>query len=94
MRKPRMTEEEYLNTKACIERLRIDIHQLRKEKNQLVKKMQWYEFSKGKLKNTYESGLSYKYFGKRYKDLTKDEKKEYNKITTRLSRERKRNAKI
>ena len=41
----------------------------------------------------YEEGVCWNMFGKRLKDLTPEEKKLYNRETTRLSRQRKKEAK-
>ena len=86
MRKERMTEAEYTEAKQEIERIKAEIEVLRKEKNKLVNKVRWYEYTEDKLSTKYEDGFSYEYFGKRYKDLTKEELKEYNRMSARRCR--------
>lgn len=95
MRKERMTEEEYLLAKyeiqiaKCeIQKLKTEIDRIRNEKNKLVDKVRWYEYSAGKLSKNYEAGFSYKHFGKRYRDLTDEERKEYRRMQTNKSRNR------
>lgn len=64
---------------------------LTKELNKVKKQIKWHEF----YSTTYgykdhTDGFSMQLFGKRQKDLTEEEKAEYNRITTRKSRERKK----
>lgn len=67
---------------------------LTKELNKVKKQIKWHEFystSYGYKDHT--NSLAYQMFGKRLKDLTDEEKAEYNKITTQQSRERKKEQK-
>lgn len=87
MRTQRMTQEEYLQTKADIERLKKEIKQLQTVKKKLADKVRWYDYSKDKLSsNDYENGFAVKHFGKRYKQLTPDELKEYRRLQANRSR--------
>ena len=87
MRGIRMSESEYLQTKKRVEDLKVKIALLRDEKNVLMDRIRWYEYSeKNNLKKDYTETLAFKLFGKRLKDLTKEERKEYNRICTRKSR--------
>ena len=86
MRKERMTQEEYAEAKREIERIKTEIEKLRAEKNKLIKKINWYEYTEDKLSTEYENGFSYRHFGKRKKDVTEEERKEYQRIQTSKSR--------
>ena len=81
-----MTEEEYTEAKQEIEKIKAEIKRLRVEKKKLIKKVNWYEYTEGTLSKEYENGFSYKHFGKRKKDLTEEERKEYQRIQTSKSR--------
>ena len=89
MRKERMSETEYLKTKADIENIKEKISLLRTEKNKLINQVRWYEYSKQHKRTSYIKSHAFQMFGKRYKDLDKNEKREYNRDRTRASREMK-----
>lgn len=62
---------------------------LRKQRATLVRKIAWQEYSeKNFIKKDYTKTLAFELFGKRLKDLTKEEKREYNKILTRKIRQK------
>ena len=66
-------------------------YQAIREKRALIKrKISWYEYSNEKLLHSYRQGLSYELFGKRKKDLTEEELKEYNRISAKRTREKKK----
>ena len=89
MRKERMSETEYLKTKKDIENIKEEILLLRTEKNKLINRVRWYEYSKQNERTDYTKSHAFQMFGKRYKDLDKNEKREYNRDRTRASREMK-----
>ena len=89
MRKERMTEAEYLQAKAEIDDIKHKISLLRAEKKKLVDKIRWYEYTEKDNRKDYTKTLAFQMFGKRLKDLTEDEKREYGKERTRVSREQK-----
>lgn len=82
MYRPRMTKEEYLQTKKDIEQLKEEIAKLREKKNCMQKRVAWYERKNRQPKETYKKGLAYQHFGKRAKDLTDEERKEYQRMLT------------
>lgn len=64
---------------------------LTKELNKVKKQIKWHEFylaTYGYKDHT--DGIAFQMFGKRLKDLTDEEKTEYNRKTTQQSRERKK----
>ena len=87
MRKERMTEAEYLQTKAEVEDIKHKISLLRAEKKKLIDKIRWYEYTEKDNRKDYTKTLAFQMFGKRLKDLTEDEKREYSRERTRKSRE-------
>lgn len=87
MKKERMSESEYLKIKVDIEDIKEKILLLRTEKNKLINQVRRYEYSKQNKGTSYLKSLAFQMFGKRYKDLNKNEKKEYNRERTRASRE-------
>lgn len=89
MRKERMTEAEYLQTKAEIDDIKHKISLLRAEKKKLVDKIRWYDYTEKDNRKDYTKTLAFQMFGKRLKDLTEDEKREYGKERTRVNREHK-----
>ena len=89
MRKERMTETEYLQTKSEIEDIKGKISLLRAEKKKLINKIRWYEYTEKETRKDYTKTLAFQMFGKRLKDLTEDEKREYSKERTRISRKNK-----
>lgn len=89
MRRERMTEAEYLQTKIEIENIKEKITLLRKEKKRLIDRVRWYEYTERDKRKDYTKTLAFQMFGKRLKDLTEDEKKEYGRERTRISRENK-----
>lgn len=89
MRKERLSETEHLKTKADIENIKEKISLLRTEKNKLINQVRWYEYSKQHKRTGYIKSLAFQMFGKRYKDLNKIEKREYNRERTRASRKMK-----
>ena len=87
MKKERMSESEYLKIKADIEDIKEKILLLRTEKNKLINQVRWYKYSKQNKRTSYIKSHAFQMFGKRYKDLNKNEKREYNRERTRASRE-------
>ena len=83
MKKERMSESEYLKIKADIEDIKEKILLLRTEKNKLINQVRWYENKR----TGYIKSHAFQMFGKRYKDLNENEKREYNRERTRASRE-------
>lgn len=86
MKKKRMNEKEYNEIKEEIERIKTEIEKLRKEKNLLINKVRWYEYTAEQKKESYKNGFCYQHFGKRKKDLTEEERKEYQRLQTNKSR--------
>lgn len=84
-----MTETEYLQTKSEIEDIKGKISLLRAEKKKLINKIRWYEYTEKETRKDYTKTLAFQMFGKRLKDLTEDEKREYSKERTRISRKNK-----
>ena len=82
----RMTEEEYQQAKDKIEELKEQISELRKQKKKLTNRVYHYEYSKDKLVSNYKQGLAYMLFGKRQIDLNDEERKEYQRVRKRISR--------
>lgn len=89
----RLTEEELQARQDRIDELRIQINELQAERRRLVAR-QSYIFTSRKrwAKRTPKAlqGVAFEMFGKRYKDLTKDELREYNKVVQKRWRERNR----
>ena len=72
-----------------INNIKKQIEDLRIKKNKLIKKLRWQKYyDKNYQREDFTQTKAYKIFGKRKKDLTKDELKEFNKIVTRQSREK------
>lgn len=80
MKTIRMTEDEYTQAKIEIELLKKQIKQLQAEKKKLTDKVRWFDYSKDKLKYEHVNGFAYQHFGKRHKDLTEDERREYHRL--------------
>ena len=57
------------------------------EESALKKRIDWYNYSKSR-SNSYKQGLAYQLFGKRMKDLTPEELREYNRISASRSRKK------
>ena len=88
----RMTEAEYLETKRRIFELEAGIKPTINEIRELKRRVHWYEYSDGTLKD-HTTDFAVKMFGKRFKDLTAEEKREYKRTTTRMYREKAREGK-
>ena len=88
----RMTEAEYLETKRRILELEAGIKPTINEIRELKRRVHWYEYSDGTLKD-HTTDFAVKMFGKRFKDLTAEEKREYKRTTTRMYREKAREGK-
>ena len=86
----RMSEEDYIELKKQYEEVDKEYQAIREKRALIKRKISWYEYSNEKLLHSYRQGLSYKLFGKRKKDLTKEELKEYNRISARRTREKKK----
>ena len=84
----RMSEEEYNELKKQYEEVDKEYQAIREKRALIKRKISWYEYSNEKLLHSYRQGLSYELFGKRKKDLTKEELKEYNRISARRTREK------
>jgi hypothetical protein len=93
MKMQRMTKEEYLQTKAEIDDIKQKIALLRERKKKLTNKVRWYEYTEKDVRKDYTDSIAFQMFGKRLKDLTEREKREYTKECTRRSREQKINKK-
>lgn len=93
MKMQRMTKEEYLQTKAEIDDIKQKIALLRERKKKLTNKVRWYEYTEKDVRKDYTDSIAFQMFGKRLKDLTEREKREYIKECTRRSREQKINKK-
>ena len=87
MRKERMSENEYNAIKSEIENIKKQLEELRFKKQKLQERVSWYERTKEKLNKTYEKGFCYNYFGKRAKNLNKEEYREYQRLLTKKSRD-------
>ena len=72
----------YENIDKDIEDIKEKISLLRTEKNKLINQVRWYENKR----TSYIKSHAFQMFGKRYKDLNKNEKREYNRERTRASR--------
>ena len=88
MRKQRITEEQYQTIIKDIEELTQQIKALQEKRKKLKNKIRWYDYTKDKPQNQYVGGFSQQHFGKRAKDLTPEEKKEYNRLLTQKSRQK------
>lgn len=88
----RMTEAEYLETKRRILELEADIKPTINEIRGLKRRVYWYEYSDSTLKD-HTADFAVRMFGKRFKDLTAEEKREYKRTTTRMYREKAREGK-
>ena len=89
MRRERMTEVEYIQIKIEIEKIKEKITLLREEKKKLINRVRWYEYTEQNKRKDYTKTFAFQMFGKRLRDLTEDEKKEYGRERTRISRENK-----
>ena len=84
----RMSEEEYNELKKQYEEVDKEYQAIREKRALIKRRIAWYEYSNEKLLHSYRQGLSFELFGKRKKDLTKEELKEYNRISAKRTRER------
>lgn len=85
----RMTEEEYQQLKKEYEEVDQQYKALQKQRAKIKRKLYWYEYNSN-LSKSYKEGLSYQLFGKRKKDLTPEELREYNRIGAEKSRKKKK----
>jgi hypothetical protein len=90
MRQQRITEEQYQTIIKDIEELTQQIKALQEKRKKLKNKIRWYDYTKNKPQNQYINGFSQQYFGKRAKDLSPEEKKEYQRLLTQKSRQKNR----
>ena len=88
MRKERITEEQYQIIIKDIEELTQQIKALQEKRKKLKNQITWYDYTKNKPQEQYINGFSQQHFGKRFKDLTPEEKKEYNRLLTQKSRQK------
>ena len=86
MRTQRMTKAEYLQTKTEIDNIKKQIASLREQKKKLTNKVRWYEYTEHNVRKDYTDSIAFQMFGKRLKDLTETEKREYTKECTKRSR--------
>ena len=86
----RMSEEDYIELKKQYEEVDKEYQAIREKRALIKRKIAWYEYSNEKLLRSYRKGLSYELFGKRKKDLTEEELKEYNRISARRTREKRK----
>lgn len=85
----RLTDEELQARQDRIDELTMQINELREERNKLVLRQRWVRCNRkrcGKRKNPVY-GLAVELFGKRRKDLTPDELREYNRVAQQRRRE-------
>ena len=83
----RMTEEEYEMLTVEYEEIDKQYKALREYRTKLKKRIDWYKQSQN-LSHSYRQGLAFQLFGKRMKDLTPEELREYNRISARKSRQK------
>lgn len=83
----RMTEEEYRQLEREYEEVDQQYKAIRERRAALKKRIDWYNYSKSR-SNSYKQGLAYQLFGKRMKDLTPEELREYNRISASRSRKK------
>ena len=83
----RMTEEEFNMLKAEYEEIDKQCKALREYRTKLKKRLDWYRQTQS-LSHSYRQGLAFQLFGKRVKDLTPEELREYNRISARKSRQK------
>ena len=83
----RMTEEEFNMLTAEYEEVDKQYKVLREYRTKLKKRIDWYNYSKNQSQN-YKQGMAFQLFGKRMKDLTPEELREYNRISARKSRQK------
>lgn len=83
----RMTEEEYQQLRKEYEEVDQQYKALQKQRAKIKRKLYWYEYNSN-LSKSYKEGLSYQLFGKRKKDLTPEELREYNRISASKSRKK------
>ena len=88
MRQQRITEEQYQTIIKDIEELTQQIKALQEKRKKLKNKIRWYDYTKDKPQNQYAGGFSQQHFGKRAKDLTPEEKREYHKLLAQKSRQK------
>jgi hypothetical protein len=85
----RLTDEEVQARQDKIDELTMQIKELREERKKLVLRQNWVRNNRkryGKRKNPVY-GLAVELFGKRRKDLTPDELREYNRVAQQRRRE-------
>lgn len=89
MRQQRITEEQHQTIIKDIEELTQQIKALQEKRKKLKSKIRWYDYTKNKPPNQYINGFAQQHFGKRAKDLTPEEKREYHRLLTQKSRQKK-----
>ena len=83
----RLTPEQVQAMSAEIDELTIQITELRNKRRAIKRRLDWYNYSsRYTSKQSYKEGVCYKYFGKRYRDLTEDERRYYGKLVARCRR--------
>lgn len=86
----RMTEDEYLALKKEYEEADEAYRKAREIRFNLQRRMRWYENSQKRLSMKFKEGKAYQMFGKRKKDLSPEELKEYQRIAAQESRNKKK----
>lgn len=85
----RITKEEFEELQKEFERVDGELNALRRHRNSLKKKLDWYKYYEKHQEITpHTEGLAYRLFGKSMKDFTPDELREYNRISARKSRQK------
>jgi hypothetical protein len=84
---------ERLTEEICSNKPRAEIKALRLERARLVKSVNNYYYRKSKGEKNYSTSLAMQMFGKRRRDLTEEELREYNKLLQRESRKRRKESK-
>ena len=84
----RLTKEIYSSKSKA------EIKTLRLERAKLKKIIYDYTYRKSKGENNYSTSLSMQMFGKRRRDLTAEELREYNKVLQQASRKRRKESKV
>ena len=79
-----------LTEKIRLATSKAEIGNLRQERAMLKKMLYNYYYRKSKGANNYSTSLSMQMFGKRRRDLTAEELREYNKVLQQASRKRRK----
>ena len=83
----RMTEEEFEQLKKEFAEVDRKYRELRELRALIKRRIDWYVNSRNQSKQ-YKQGMAFQLFGKRMKDLTPEEKREYNRLSAQKSRKK------